>query len=109
MNSSIPQTIKFDLIICSQELKKKVKERIDILEISLYRLCEQLGLNYDHTRKWMNLADPINSNQRMKQWQVILLAESLGIDIRITIVIKPLSTAYAIPYDSNIKDYGQPK
>lgn len=107
--SSIPQTIKFDLIICSQELKKQIKIRIDKLEISLYRLCEQLGLNYDHTRKWMNLMDPVNSNQKMKQWQVLLLAESLGIDIRITIVKKPLSTAYAIPYDSKVQDYGQPK
>ena len=109
MNSSIPQSNRFDLIVCSQELKKKIKERIDILKLSLYRLCAQLELDYKKTQLWMNLSDPTNSNQRLKQWQVIQLAESLGIDIRITIVMKPLETAYANPYDPKETDYGQSK
>ena len=105
MNSSIPEIPKFDLIVCSQELKKVVKSRIDKLEVSLYRLCDQLNLKYDHVKLWMNMTDPVNNNQRMKQWQVILLAESLGIDIRITVVLKPIETAYAEAYDPTKTDY----
>lgn len=103
MNSSIPQNPKFDIIICSQQLKKLIKERLDKLKVSLFELCEQLELNYRKVRLWMNLADPINSNQAIKQWMVLIIAESLGIDVRITIVEKPLETAYAIPYDKDRK------
>ncbi|MEK0326672.1 MAG: hypothetical protein QQN63_13320 [Nitrosopumilus sp.] len=107
MNSLALQHSKFDLILCSQELKKTIKGRIDKLEVSLFKLCEQLGFKYEMVRLWMNITDPTNLNQRMKQWQVIVLAESLGIDIRITVVMKPLSTAYAIKYDPNQTSHGR--
>ena len=100
MNSSIPQNNRFDLILCSQEIKKTISSRIQKLNVSLFQLCEQLDYNYEYVRRWMNLTDPTNQNQRMKQWQVIELAQSLGIDIRLTIVVKPEETAYALPYDS---------
>ena len=96
---SIPESNKFDIITCSQELKKLIQGRLAELRVSLFKLCEQLDFKYEHVRLWMNIADPINNNQRLKQWQVIRLADSLGIDIRVTIVIKPTKTAWAKVYN----------
>lgn len=107
MSSSIPKVPNFDLIVCSQELKKEIKARIDKLEISLFRLCDQLDLKYEFVKRWMNMTDPVNANQRMKQWQVIKLADSLGISIRITVVKRPIETAYAETYDPTKTDYAQ--
>ena len=77
------------------------------MRVSLYKLCEQLDLDYKKVRLWMNMRDSATDPQPLMQWQVIQLAESLGIDIRITVVIKPVETAYAIPYDPNDKNYGR--
>ncbi len=106
MSSSVIEHKRFDLILCSQELKKEIKKRIVKLNVSLFNLCKQLDFNYEWVRHWMNTSEPLSNNRKLKQWHAIRLAESLGIDIRITIVIKPLNTAYAIPY---APVYKQPK
>lgn len=109
---SSPQIIqqrKFDLITCSQELRKVIKGRIEELSVSMHDLCSQIGINYRFVQSWMNITDPAQNSQPMSQWDVIQLAEALGIDIRVTIVLKPKETAYANTYISKDHNDGYGK
>lgn len=70
--------------------------------MSLYQLCEQLGIDYSNSRTYLNTANPSSKRNRMKQWEALMIAESLGINIRVTIVLLPEEKAFANKYERQL-------
>tara|TARA_R100001244_G_scaffold130681_1_gene103018 strand:- start:267 stop:563 length:297 start_codon:yes stop_codon:yes gene_type:complete len=88
MNS---KTNKIDVVICSKELKKLIRQRIKDLNTNLYYVCKIGEFDYKKFSNFMNAEDPMNNNVRVKQMQVIKLCESIGVDVRISIRVNTLT------------------
>ena len=82
---------KIDVIICSKELKKVVRERIKNLNTSLYEVCKVGDFDYKKFSNFMNAEDPMNNNVRVKQMQVLELCKSIGIDVRVSVRVNEIT------------------
>ena len=85
------KTDKIDVIICSKELKKVVRERIKNLNTSLYKVCKVGDFDYKKFSNFMNAEDPMNNNVRVKQMQVLELCKSIGIDVRVSVRVNEIT------------------
>jgi len=81
------QTYKYrDIVIDSSELKKLVKHRIKELNLKLFNVCKANNISYETFKKYLN-EDKSLSSPNLRQEHLINVAESLGIKIRVQIII----------------------
>ncbi len=79
---------KIDIIKCSKELKKLIKERIKELNYSIALVCENAGVKYEKFRYYLNCADPLDENARVSQAHILRVCEQLGIVVKIKLIIQ---------------------
>lgn len=81
------QTYKYrDIILDSSELKKVIKFRIKQLNIDNYTVCKENNVFYNVFKKYLE-NDKSLSSPGLRQEHLINIAESLGINIRVQIII----------------------
>lgn len=78
----------WDVIVSSNELKKLIKQRADRYHVSFFKLAKEIGVDYEYLKKYyLNRVDVL-STPNIRQKQIIHLAELVGIDVRITLVME---------------------
>ena len=84
---------KYDLIICSQEVKKIIKQRISQSHLNVEQICQRLDLDFVHIREYLRTISPIRKKQQgrgmIAQWELFRLSEALGINIKVTLMLSP--------------------
>tara|TARA_Y100000814_G_scaffold293633_1_gene276287 strand:+ start:9918 stop:10244 length:327 start_codon:yes stop_codon:yes gene_type:complete len=103
MSEFVAVNKRFDIIKCSKELKKVILERVNKLNISMYMLCEELNINYDRVKRYMNCKDPLDYNVKITQQEILMVCDALKIDIRVTISIQPEENVKVKSFDTNHK------
>jgi len=76
---------RVDIIVCSKELKRVIRNRIKELDISLYNVCKDGDFDYKKFNNYMNAESPVSHNVTVKQDMLIEFCEFIGIEIRVTI------------------------
>ncbi len=81
------QSFKFrDIVIDSVELKKLIKYRIKELNINSFAVCKANNISYNVFKKYL-MSDKSLSSPGLRQEHLINVAESLGIRIRVQVII----------------------
>ena len=76
---------KWDILRDNQTLRELIKRRMDELGLSMQALSEKSGIPYDHIRQYFK------ASYRWKginQWNLIKLADSVGIQVSLSIELK---------------------
>jgi len=86
------QTCKYrDIVIDSSELKKIVKHRIKELNLKLFNVCSVNNVSYNTFKKYLE-EDKSLSSPNLRQEHLIKIAESLGVKIRVQIIIQKIDS-----------------
>ena len=86
------QTYKYrDVVIDSSELKKIVKHRIRELNLKLFDVCRVNNVSYNTFKKYLE-EDKSLSSPNLRQEHLINIAESLGVRIRVQIIIQKIDS-----------------
>ena len=86
------QTYKYrDIVIDSSELKKIVKHRIKELNLKLFNVCSVNNVSYNTFKKYLE-EDKSLSSPNLRQEHLIKIAESLGVKIRVQIIIQKIDS-----------------
>lgn len=81
------QAFKFrDIVIDSAELRKLIKHRMKELNLKNYDVCEANNISYGTFMKYLR-EDKTLSTPTLRQEHLINVAESLGIRIRVQLII----------------------
>lgn len=76
---------KWDMLRDSQTLRELIKRRMDEEDLSMASLSEKSGIPYDHIRQYLK------GKYRWKgisQYNLVKLADSLGIKVNLEILLK---------------------
>lgn len=97
------QTFVFkDIIIDSSELKKLIRYRIKELNINTYVLCKANNVSYSVFKKYLN-NDKSLSTPSLRQEHMIRIAESLGIRIRVQLIVGKIEDVDRSVFDNAFK------
>ena len=86
------QTYKYrDIVIDSSELKKLIKFRIKELNTTSAAICKANNVSHETFKKYLS-EDKSLSSPNLRQEHLINIAETLGVNIRVQIIIKKIDT-----------------
>lgn len=86
------QTYKYrDIVIDSSELKKIIKYRIKELNLKLMDVCMVNNVSYNTFKKYLE-EDKSLSSPNLRQEHLINIAETLGVKIRVQIIIQKIES-----------------
>ena len=92
-----------DVIVDSGELKKLIIQRAKDLKVRQYHLCDILNISWPSWRKYLE-NDKNLSTPTLRQEHIIEVAKALGINVRITLVVKDIDKVdvsnFKLPYNS---------
>ena len=72
-------------------MKKLIRKKIQEHGASLFKLCKFVGVEYDRIKLWLNSRTREPSQDKLAQNEIIKLMESLGVSVRITLVVSEVS------------------
>lgn len=79
----------FDIIKCSKELKKLIRQRVGDLGYSLKYVCDNSGVNYDKFRYYLSAENPLDKHiSYVKQSHILKVCDQLGIFVKVKIIIQ---------------------
>ena len=78
--------LKFDILLCSGELRKAIRENMDMNNICPFRLSAKLRIGYERFRLYLNTTDPRKSTLNIKHEEMIRLCKEVGISFKLVIV-----------------------
>jgi hypothetical protein len=86
------QTYKYrDIVIDSSEFKKIIKYRIKELNLKLMDVCMVNNVSYNTFKKYLE-EDKSLSSPNLRQEHLINIAETLGVKIRVQIIIQKIES-----------------
>ena len=70
-----------------------MRQRINQSQLNVEEICQRLNLDFIHIREYLSTAKSIQKKERgrgrIAQWEVLKLAEALGIQIKVTLMLSP--------------------
>jgi len=97
-----------DIIVSSRKIKELFLERCATLEIPVEAVCAHVGIKVSDFELWQNAIDPDDALLAMPQEKVLLLMESVFVNVQIVLVTKPtdnLSETQRFSLDTMIHNY----
>jgi len=77
----------WDIIVSSKELRKLIVERADELDVNIFHVVREAGLNWSTFKKRYLYSEDILSRPSIRQENILKVCEVLGLDIKLTITV----------------------